>query len=137
MLVLPHSVRLDLEVWIASGYPNETCGLLIGRPNGLRVEVSRAARATNLARDRASERYELDPADHVAADAAARADGLDVVGVWHSHPDHAAEPSELDRSNACEGWSYLIGRVTARGVEHLRSWRLLEDRFVEEPISTS
>ena len=137
MLVLPPGVRRDLESWIGAGYPDETCGLLIGRSDRGRIEAARAARAKNLNRERARDRYELDPADYMAAELDARRDGLEIVGIWHSHPDHPAEPSETDRAAAWEGWSYLIARVTARGVEHMRSWRLAGDRFVEEPVSTS
>ena len=63
-----------------------------------------------------------------------RAAGLEVVGVWHSHPDHSAQPSETDRSAAWEGWSYLILSVTSEGVTESRSWRLREEAFIEEVI---
>jgi proteasome lid subunit RPN8/RPN11 len=80
------------------------------------------------------DRFELDPADWVRADDAARADGLDIVGIWHSHPDHPAEPSETDRLAAHEGYSYLIVNVTRDGVGAMRSWRLAEQRFHEESL---
>ncbi len=137
MLVLPSDVRKDLEAWIGAGYPEETCGLLVGRVSGGRTEAARVKQAKNLNRERAQDRYELDPGDHLATDLEARAEGLEIVGIWHSHPDHPAEPSETDRAAAWEGWSYLIVRVGARGVEALRSWRLQGTRFVEEPISSS
>jgi proteasome lid subunit RPN8/RPN11 len=59
---------------------------------------------------------------------------LEVVGVWHSHPDHPARPSETDRNGAWEGWSYLILSVTAEGVPDLRSWRLRGEHFEEEDV---
>jgi proteasome lid subunit RPN8/RPN11 len=137
MLVLPADVRTELEGWIAVGYPEETCGLLVGRTARGRTEVHRAARAKNLNRERARDRYDLDPADFLAADLQARAEGLEIVGIWHSHPDHPAQPSETDRAAAWEGWSYVIVEVTARGVAALRSWRLEGQAFVEEPVSSS
>ena len=137
MLVLPQDVRRDLESWIGGGYPEETCGLLIGRTHLGRTEASRATQARNLNRERARDRYDLDPDDFLAADVAAREAGLEIVGVWHSHPDHPAEPSETDRKAAWEGWSYVIAEVTERGVRGLRSWRLSGESFVEEPVSTS
>jgi len=137
MLVLPPELRRDLESWIGAGYPHETCGVLVGRTRLGRVEVARAVQAGNLNRERASDRYELDPAAFLAADTNARADGLEIVGIWHSHPDHPAEPSETDRQAAWEGWSYLIAKVTMQGVQALRSWRLASERFAEEPITTS
>jgi proteasome lid subunit RPN8/RPN11 len=137
MLVLPPEVRRDLESWIGAGYPEETCGLLVGKARLGRTETARATRAGNLNQERARDRYDLDPADFMAADLAARAAGLEIVGVWHSHPDHPAEPSETDRAAAWEGWSYLIVEVTARGVAAARSWRLQGQGFVEEPITSS
>jgi proteasome lid subunit RPN8/RPN11 len=137
MLVLPADVRRELEGWIAGGYPDETCGLLVGRTTRGRTEVLRATRARNLNRERARDRYDLDPADFLAADLQARAEGLEIVGVWHSHPDHPAQPSETDRAAAWEGWSYVIVEVTSRGVAALRSWRLEGQPFVEEPVSSS
>jgi len=137
MLVLPHEVRRDLETWIGGGYPDETCGLLVGRTHLGRTETLRATRAKNLNQARARDRYDLDPADFLAADLAAREAGLEIVGVWHSHPDHPAEPSETDRAAAWEGWSYVIAEVTRSGVRALRSWRLDGQRFVEEPVSSS
>ena len=137
MLVLPEDVRRDLVTWIGGGYPEETCGLLIGRTHLGRTETARAMRARNLNRERARDRYDLDPADFLEADAAARAAGLEIVGVWHSHPDHPAEPSETDRAAAWEGWSYVIVEVTSAGASALRSWRLAGERFVEEPVSSA
>jgi proteasome lid subunit RPN8/RPN11 len=137
MLVLPSEIRVELEGWVESGYPEETCGLLVGSFGRGRTETRRATRARNLNRERARDRYDLDPADFLAADVAARSDGLEIVGVWHSHPDHPAQPSETDRAAAWEGWSYVIVEVTSRGVAALRSWRLEGPTFVEEPISSS
>ena len=137
MLVLPSSLRRDLESWIGGGYPAETCGLLLGRAERGRTETRKVVRARNLNQERARDRYDLDPADFLAADQAARQEGLEIVGVWHSHPDHPAEPSETDRASAWEGWSYVIVEVTARGVAALRSWRLDGERFVEEPVSSA
>lgn len=137
MLVLPHEVRGEIESWIRTGYPEETCGLLVGRFHNGRTETARAIQAKNLNRQRARDRYELDPADFLAADLGAREAGLEIVGVWHSHPDHPAEPSETDRAAAWEGWSYVIVEVTRTGVAAVRSWRLQGERFHEEPITSS
>jgi proteasome lid subunit RPN8/RPN11 len=137
MLVLPSEIRREIEGWIRAGYPEETCGLFVGRVHGGRTEAARATHARNLNRERARDRYELDPADFMVADLAAREAGLEIVGVWHSHPDHPAEPSETDRAAAWEGWSYTIVEVNAGGIAALRSWRLQGQRFVEEPVTSS
>lgn len=135
MLTVPHPVRRQLARAALAGYPHESCGVLVGRwsPEGSVVE--RMVSARNLETRRSKDRYELDPGDFMRADLAARDDGLEVVGIWHTHPDHAAEPSETDRRAAWEGWSYLILSVRADAVVDGRSWRLVDERFVEEPLT--
>ncbi|MCZ6596774.1 MAG: M67 family metallopeptidase [Planctomycetota bacterium] len=134
---LPATALEALRGWAAEGYPHEACGLLIGEPGreGAEAEVIRAVRARNRNAERARDRYDLDPIDQLAAEKAARAEGLEVVGIWHSHPDHPARPSETDREAAWEGWSYVIIAVGSAGPAEVRSWRLDPDKtFVEEEI---
>jgi proteasome lid subunit RPN8/RPN11 len=133
-LHLPQSARKELEDIVYAGYPLETCGLLVGQQLNDHVEVSRVVQAQNLNKERAHDRYELAPQDFIAADTEAQKAGLEIVGVWHSHPDHPARPSETDRESAWEGWSYLILAVKHDGVHDLRSWRLASAQFVEESI---
>ena len=76
----------------------------------------------------------LDPDDLISADLAAREAGLEVVGFWHTHPDHPAHPSETDREAAWDGYSYVILSVSGKRVEDLRSWRLNGEGFVEERV---
>jgi len=131
-LHLPASLRAQIETWVRQGYPDETCGLLLGRPADGGARVERLHPARNLDRERARDRYELAPEDFLAADRVARDSGLEVVGIWHSHPDHPAQPSETDRRQAWEGWSYVIVSVASNGVRDLRSWRLAGEHFHEE-----
>jgi proteasome lid subunit RPN8/RPN11 len=106
--------------------PREACGLLVGRDD----EVRRAVRARNLARS--DHRYEIAPEDHFAAVRAARVDGLEVIGAYHSHPDTAAEPSPTDRDGAFEGFVFVIAsRVPT---PHLRAWELVAGNFTERPL---
>lgn len=134
-LVLPHHVRTRLDAWARAGYPDETCGLLIGRRAGDRIRVLRAVQARNLAREHRSDRFDLDPVAYVAADRDARAEGLAIVGVWHSHPDHPPVPSEADRGAAWANHSYLIATVGEHGMRELASYRLENGRFVRERLS--
>jgi proteasome lid subunit RPN8/RPN11 len=134
ILYLPDSVRGVLETVTQAGYPFETCGVLVGRQTNGQIEVVRAEPARNLNTERAHDRYDLDPGDFLAADERARADGFEIVGIWHSHPDHPARPSETDRAAAWEGWSYMIVSVSRNGIADLRSWRLQSEHFVEEHI---
>lgn len=138
---MPRSLRLSDELrahivqWARVGYPQETCGVLVGAPYAEETRVVWVRRATNLNRERARDRYELDPANLLCADQEARNAGLDVVGIWHTHPDHPARPSETDCAQAWPGWSYVIVSVSAEGVDDLRAWRLDgAQQFEEERI---
>lgn len=123
-----------LSRWARGAYPHETCGLLIGQRGGNRARVVEVTRARNRNVERPRDRYDLDPTDQLAAEELARELGLEVVGVWHSHPDHPARPSETDRAAAWSGWSYVIVAVGPDEALDVRSWRMEEDRFVEESI---
>ncbi len=113
--------------------PAEACGLLVGRllADGT-CEVVRGESARNATLEPAEDRYEVHPEDFLAIDRAARADGLAVVGVWHSHPDSAARPSRTDIERAWPGWSYLIVGRAAHADLHVRSWRIDEDGRTHE-----
>lgn len=134
VLLLPPAVRAELEAAATAGYPDETCGLLLGLNDarGCRIAAQRTAR--NLNRVRAADRFELDPQDYLAAENEAARAGLEVVGIWHSHPDHPARPSETDRAMAWPGWSYVILAVAPGRRADLRSWRLAGQAFVEEEV---
>ncbi len=132
VLCMPAALRERLAQLACRAYPREACGVLLGRRAGRRIEVVALFAARNRAR--APARYDLHPADWLAADAAARRAGEDVIGVWHSHPDAEAIPSDSDRRAAWSEWSYLIVAVTAAGRIRCRSWRLANGEFHEEPI---
>lgn len=134
-LLMPETLHEELRELASAGYPFETCGLLLGRRSGNQCEVVRVTRARNLNYERAADRYELDPDDFLAADVEARAAGLDIVGVWHSHPEHPARPSETDRAAAWPEWYYVILSVNRNGVQEIRSWRLNGAQFKEEGIA--
>lgn len=135
-LHLPPALRRSLEAWVRARYPHEACGLLLGRTDGGDVYAEVVTRARNLNIERPRDRYELDPEDFLRADERARCEGSEIVGVWHTHPDHPARPSETDLAQAWERWSYLIVSVNGSGVGEVRAWRLNGERFVEEGILT-
>lgn len=133
-LHLARQLRDDIARRAEADYPHEACGILVGRAAARRVEVERVAAGRNVNRERAGDRYEIDPQDILAADGAARRDGLEIVGYWHSHPDCPARPSTTDLAAAWEGYSYVIVGVTAAGDTDFHSWRLDGGRFHEERI---
>jgi proteasome lid subunit RPN8/RPN11 len=123
-----------LQNWAREGYPQERCGLLLGQARDGVVRVVEVMQARNANAERARDRYEVDPEDFLRADQQARACQLEIVGIWHTHPDHPARPSVTDRELAWDGWSYLILSVNHLGVQALRSWRLDGHDFVEEAV---
>lgn len=136
-LLLPAPLRAHIEHTACAGYPHETCGVLIGRSAGAQVSVERLAAARNLVEDRPHDRYELDPRDFLAADRAAHAAGLEIVGFWHSHPDGPALPSPTDRAKAWPDYVYLIAAVSAAGAGELRGWRLAGGAFEELTLAAA
>lgn len=134
ILRLPPAIRAELETLACAGYPEETCGLLLGVSSVGDCRVVSLHPGRNVNRERPTDRFELDPLDYLAAERAAAAAGNEVLGVWHTHPDHPAQPSETDRQMAWPGWSYLILSVGAGGVLDLRSWRLAGREFYEEEV---
>jgi proteasome lid subunit RPN8/RPN11 len=91
---IPAAVLDDVVAHARETLPDECCGLLVGEP----ASVVRAVRARNLTPS--PRRYLIDPADHFAAIRDARADGLAVVGAYHSHPGAPSEPSRQDLAEA-------------------------------------
>ncbi len=90
----------------AEGYPDEICGIMVGPRNDRTVTVVKRAR--NIVVERSRDRYEIDPRDHIRIQREADAAGLDIVGYYHSHPDHPAQASRFDTERAWAGYVYLI-----------------------------
>ncbi len=142
MLIIGDEALQEMTAHTEEGYPQEVCGLLLGEADtasSLR-RVHQAKPARNLDRERAGNRYELDSNDYLHIDAEARQRGLSVVGIYHSHPDHAAQPSQTDRLSAvelwetAESWSYVILAVSAGKVTSWKSWILRDRTFHEEEL---
>jgi proteasome lid subunit RPN8/RPN11 len=95
----------------AEGYPHEICGIMVGPPGD--HTVTDVKRAKNIIVERARDRYEIDPRDHVRIQREADAAGLDIVGYYHSHPDHPAQASRFDTERAWAGYVYVIVSVQA------------------------
>lgn len=90
----------------AEGYPHEICGLLVGDPEeGL---VSDTRRLRNVNTERPHDRYDVDSLEDMKVRKEIYAAGLDVVGYYHSHPDHPARPSVFDSKRSWAGYVYVI-----------------------------
>ncbi len=118
-------------------YPEEGAGLLLGDQDGERryVRVIRPVDNRWEAGGR-SRRYQIDPKDILAAEDLADELGLEIIGVFHSHPDHPAQPSETDLHFAVPWYSYLITSVHLGKALESRVWRLEEgsEQMSEEQL---
>jgi proteasome lid subunit RPN8/RPN11 len=128
----------------AVDYPNECCGILLGHADGDHKQVSEVVPLKNLRHDpgRAQDilplespgaesernRFLIDPKDQIRVEKDARARGLDVLGYYHSHPDHPARPSNYDRDHGWPWYSYVIMSVDRGEPKDLNSWVLRDDR---------
>ena len=114
-------------------YPHECCGALVGpRRRGDRRQ-SRCPTRPTKGRDGD---FCVRPSDYQRVERAADAAGAELLGFYHSHPDHPARPSQYDLDHAWPNFSYIIVSVTAGVAEDMRSWKLREDRsaFDEEVL---
>jgi len=111
----------------ADTYPHECCGALLGRDNEAR-EILGLFPLINRRDDSPRNRFSVTAQDVLDAEKSARKQGLDVVGWYHSHPDHPARPSEYDRDHAWPWYSYIIVSVTQGQPGDMTSWRLNDDR---------
>jgi proteasome lid subunit RPN8/RPN11 len=102
-----------LEAHGAEGYPHEICGVLVGPRGGQTATEAKPAR--NIVVERARDRYEIDPRDHIRIQREADTNGQDIVGYYHSHPDHPAQASRFDTERAWAGYVYVIVSV-AKGM---------------------
>ncbi|MFP4229130.1 MAG: Mov34/MPN/PAD-1 family protein [Salinivenus sp.] len=114
----------------ADAYPEEGCGFLLGTvTDDGDNRVTALHRATNRRSENRERRYELTADDYRTADAAAQKQGLDVVGIYHSHPDHPARPSETDLEEATfPGYTYVIVSVHDGTPDEITAWTLTPDR---------
>ncbi len=122
----------------AATYPEECCGFLLGTvvPEGelMHNVVHAIHRIENAQEENRERRFLMGPADFLAADRAARQQGLDVVGTYHSHPDHPARPSPTDLEHATfPGFTYIIVSVQQGVPADLTTWSLAPDRSRFEP----
>ncbi len=124
-----------------TAYPFEGCGLLLGRAEDGRKVVVQILPMANMREPEAKRnRYLIPPEAMFKAEQQAVREGLDIVGFFHSHPDHPERPSDFDREYAWPWYSYLITSVHDGQAIKTAAWTLADDRGVfqtEELIQTT
>lgn len=118
---------------LCRAYPEEGCGVLLGRETAGRREIEQVIGFDNVREDSRHNRYLISPEQFLAAERQARTAGLDVIGIFHSHPDHPSRPSAFDLDHAWPWYSYLIVSVEQGEVKDAHAWRLTDDRSRFEP----
>jgi proteasome lid subunit RPN8/RPN11 len=130
---VPKAVVQEIRSAGALSYPEECCGALLGRSSDGSKSVLAARPFANGNADERERRYYVGPDAYREAEAWARQQGLDVVGIYHSHPDHPARPSEFDREHAWPWYSYVIVSVEQGKPSRMTSWVLTEERDRFDP----
>ncbi len=138
MLKLTRKLEAEIRSAGESAYPNECCGILLGTLDEKGGKTVRSLRPVVNSREEEEQyhRFLITEDDMVLAEMEARKSGLDIVGFYHSHPDHPAEPSGYDRDHALPFYSYVILSVGKGKAELLASWLLENSRekFSRESI---
>lgn len=124
-LILSRALYDDLRAHGEATYPHECCGILLGRAEASGIRVTQLLRAGNTRTDSAHNRYHIAPSELIAAQRQARDQGLDIVGFYHSHPDHPAQWSQTDFAEAhWFGCAYVITAVAQGKPEATNSFLL-------------
>ena len=146
-IYLTAGLRRQIQQHLCTAYPQEACGLLLARhslrpqqPNG-EIHITEAWPAANqVPKDEQFNRYAIAPAAMHQAQNRASAAGLDIAGIYHSHPDAPAQPSATDLAAAWPVYVYIIVRTASTGATEWQAWRLREDGshrvFVQMPLET-
>jgi proteasome lid subunit RPN8/RPN11 len=121
-------IRIETDPWKAMvaharrTYPNECCGAMLGSTGGDSKTVREAIELRNAFEGAQAARYELRPEDLLAADKAARERGMDLIGIYHSHPDCDAYFSTTDLQNSCPWYSFVVLSIQKGDFHHANSW---------------
>ena len=123
-LSLSADVHAAISAHGAETYPNECCGALIGREG----QVSAVLALPNTTEDGPRRRFMVRPQDYRSAEGRAQELAGELLGFYHSHPDHPARPSQYDLDHAWPSFSYVIVSVREGVSGDMTSWRLRDDR---------
>jgi proteasome lid subunit RPN8/RPN11 len=133
-LRLPGALADEIRRHGEAAYPAECCGAMVGRAEGAAKEVLRLSPAVNRRTDD-PHRYLIAPDDLRRLEREVREAGQEIVGYYHSHPDHPARPSAFDAEHAWPWYSYLIVRIDRGRGADMASWVLDDEHPLMHPES--
>ena len=131
-------IKIDSGAWqtmvdhAQSTFPDECCGVMVGSIDGENKAVTTALALENAYKGKQEDRYEIRPEDLLAADKSARAQGLDLIGIFHSHPDCDAYFSKTDLENSCPWYSFVVLSIKAGKFDHANSFLPNADQTAAE-----
>jgi proteasome lid subunit RPN8/RPN11 len=121
-------IKIDEDAWetmvshAQSTFPDECCGVMLGRVAGSTKHVTKAIALENAYKGEQTDRYEIRPEDLLDADKKARHHGLELIGIFHSHPDCDAYFSKTDLENSCPWYSFVVLSVKSGKFDHANSF---------------
>ena len=121
-------IRIESAPWASmvahaqTTYPNECCGAMLGSSGDGAKLVREALPLQNAFGGVQAARYELRPEDLLAADRAARERHMELIGIYHSHPDCDAYFSQTDLKNSCPWYSFVVLSIRNGEFHHANSW---------------
>ena len=135
MLEISPEAFIEMKKDAIHTYPDECCGFLFGKEEEDKRNITSIIVVTNSKDGDKRRRFEISPRDYLKAESHAEENNLVLLGVYHSHPESPALPSETDRQAAQPYFSYIILSVMNKQVDDIRSWRLNNEfQFEEEKI---
>ncbi len=136
MITIPKHVLDQIFAHGEEAYNLECCGALLGKNDGV-SSVVEIRRLKNINTDMPTRRYNVDPFELLKVEKDAESKGLELIGIYHSHPDHPAKPSKYDLEHAFPNLSYMVLSVEEGKAKEITSWRLksFQNReFIKEEI---
>ncbi len=135
---IPDGVFQQIAAHAERTYPEECCGLMLGKEAGDERMVHEAVELDNSQDANRRRRFLVSPEQYRKAERFAAERDLELLGFYHSHPDHPAVPSAFDTEHALPWFTYVIVSVAKGKADRATAWLLEEDRvrFAEQPLST-
>ena len=132
MILIEPKAKRSMAADAVNTFPDECCGFLFGNEKGNDRYITDILIVNNAKEGDKKRRFEISAKDYLKAERYADENGLQLLGIYHSHPNHPAIPSEHDRIAAQPWFSYVIVSVLEKKIGRIRSWRLNEEQQFEE-----
>jgi proteasome lid subunit RPN8/RPN11 len=133
--IIDKDILKAIQHQLEENYPDEGCGFLFGSESDRSRHITARVAAENTSQENHRRRFVIAPLDYLNAERWAQQQGLQLLGIYHSHPDHPAVPSDNDLEFAQPYFSYFIHAIENGKLTSTRSYRLINGQFVEEKFT--